>query len=972
MSQTVDRDHVARAQKALAAFRTMQPGLTSYARAVTGEPAVRIQVTAGFPHTDGTTIFYRPPLSLADDTKHDRSVCDKRDDVTLQQLCPACRVREDILSGIYHEIAHIAYHSFAPFTDKDRAKALSAAVAFKGDDFVAKMNRRMEKYQGKQGGDSFILLANSISEYLGQIMNILEDVRIDERMFLARKGTRKMREVRARRAFTEGVEQADGSVARWIDAPLNAQLIVALYAVASRWEVNDFFAPEVVAACYDSELTATAEGAKTARSVSDVFNLSFDALMRGKELGFFAEADDITEDDEPQPEPQDQESEDKQDRTEPDKESDSQDNDESSEESSDQEQGDTEDEADDDQGAGKGEDTGEVAGDSGSSDHSDLSDAQSDDAEDSPETEEAFPENDTPSDASNVDSGAGETDEQPDTDDDGSPSGSGDSTGVPEDDSESGDDQPDNGGSSPNPEGAGESVPGDTAEANRGVTSDATEEDSSTEESAAEVDPEGIEDESGGSGTGETDSSEEEGGLDDEDSRSSGDDSQEFQTESGYGDPREPDGSGGDTDTDSGLATDEAPEDQGAVGGEDSLEADRSDDADPASETRSNELGTDKPNDMEDSSSDTGSDPWGQELEAEIDYGSADSVPQYVEAVTGHHGDHHAEESAEYSLGESVDDGTAEAAMEVAIEQGLYFDTAPVNIVGVNVHRYTDVPDSDNAWRGTNGDKVLYSEKSLRNIGLRGDFEPDESLLGEALQVTRRVFDDNKRARHQKNLKSGKIRGGSLAKRAPFNDPRMFKKTILPGKKSYAVVIGVDISASMSFTGARNMKLAKRAVTAQAELCSRVGIDFAVYAHSALDSGDGTYENLSMEIYEIKSFQDQWDDRARESLKNIGPLQANVDGHTLEYYRKAVERTPATDKIILYYTDGAMPAANYDEELEVLQTQIAKCRQQNITLMGVGIRTSSPEEFGMDTVRVDGDEDLVKVIHHLEKKLTDR
>ena len=81
------------------------------------------------------------------------------------------------------------------------------------------------------------------------------------------------------------------------------------------------------------------------------------------------------------------------------------------------------------------------------------------------------------------------------------------------------------------------------------------------------------------------------------------------------------------------------------------------------------------------------------------------------------------------------------------------------------------------------------------------------------------------------------------------------------------------------------------------------------------------------------------------------------------------DRVQATDKIILYCTDGKMPAENHDEELEILQREIKICKQKGYTLLGVGIRTDSPVRHGLDTVQVDEHSDVVKVVRHLEKRL---
>jgi hypothetical protein len=96
---------------------------------------------------------------------------------------------------------------------------------------------------------------------------------------------------------------------------------------------------------------------------------------------------------------------------------------------------------------------------------------------------------------------------------------------------------------------------------------------------------------------------------------------------------------------------------------------------------------------------------------------------------------------------------------------------------------------------------------------------------------------------------------------------------------------------------------------------------------------------------------------------------ANLDGHTLEFYRKVAERERATDKIILYYTDGAMPCENFDDELEVLQREIREAPRRNITVVGIGVRTDAPVEHGLDTIRIDSLEEVPRVVKDLESRL---
>jgi len=74
-------------------------------------------------------------------------------------------------------------------------------------------------------------------------------------------------------------------------------------------------------------------------------------------------------------------------------------------------------------------------------------------------------------------------------------------------------------------------------------------------------------------------------------------------------------------------------------------------------------------------------------------------------------------------------------------------------------------------------------------------------------------------------------------------------------------------------------------------------------------------------------------------------------------------------RLIMYYSDGKMPAENRDEELVILQRELKLCARKGYVVMGVGIRCDSPARHGLPTVQVDEDEDIVKVIKHLEGAL---
>jgi cobalamin biosynthesis protein CobT len=318
----------------------------------------------------------------------------------------------------------------------------------------------------------------------------------------------------------------------------------------------------------------------------------------------------------------------------------------------------------------------------------------------------------------------------------------------------------------------------------------------------------------------------------------------------------------------------------------------------------------------------------------------------------------------------NVDQEAEDAAMDLAILQGTHFDKPSVNVVSVST--FTGEPGEDDhhsPWR----------------YGIDRTAEaPPESVMAPALAAMRRVFTANQQSRPVRNLKRGKVDGKALARRIPANDFRVFQKTRRPDQHNYFVVIGLDVSGSTGYrTGGsepmQRLEVIKKVASAQADLLHRMGIDFAVYAHTANilcdDEGrcvqglPGQDYLLTLDIGIVKSADQRWDDSARARLWSLRPTAANIDGHTLEYYRKVAESSKADRKLILYYTDGDMPLENFDEELAILTDEIQTCRRRGIDLMGVGVETDSPVQHGLDTVEVHGVEDVPKVVQALESRI---
>lgn len=318
-------------------------------------------------------------------------------------------------------------------------------------------------------------------------------------------------------------------------------------------------------------------------------------------------------------------------------------------------------------------------------------------------------------------------------------------------------------------------------------------------------------------------------------------------------------------------------------------------------------------------------------------------------------------------------------AVDRAIAQEA-FDAPSRNIFGVRMHYW-----NKHAFDPTGRDMTELLSWSARYsyggysemFGTSVDsIHAPETVLGPSLLRMRAAFAENKRADVQRNLKSGRIDTAVLGRRIAAKDDRLFQKRRYPGKRDYFVVIGMDLSGS---TADGTVKLIKQAAMAQAELCHRAGVRFAVYGHTGYfhdmanpDRAEYGGSGMDVEIFVVKEENDPWDTAARERLAALVPAQANLDGHTIEFYRKRCDESRATDKIILYYTDGLMPAENEDEELVVLQREIKLCQRKGYTLLGIGCGTDSPTRHGLDTARVDSIEDLPVAVRHLEKRLAIR
>jgi hypothetical protein len=323
------------------------------------------------------------------------------------------------------------------------------------------------------------------------------------------------------------------------------------------------------------------------------------------------------------------------------------------------------------------------------------------------------------------------------------------------------------------------------------------------------------------------------------------------------------------------------------------------------------------------------------------------SLEKLAEAVMGHDAD-----------GPSASESADEAkAVERAFAQYGVFDEPSPNISGLNLHAFA--PGSDKPGRdlwvfeGVGRDRRAYGrEASL-----------DEKHLAPTVARARLTFAENAAIEDTRNLRRGRVDSSRLASVRAGND-KVFMRRSLPNGRDYAVVMGLDVSGSTSSGAIWTTRLMGRAF---GRVFDRINVGFELFAHTG-KHGTRTYVP-NLEIFEIKNADEKWGPVHESRMDKLGVGQMNLDGHTLEFYRKRVEASRADQKIILYVTDGCMPAENYDEELYVLQREIKTCQRLGIHIVGIGVGNDDPKKHGLDTVRIDSQEDLPRLVNEIEKRL---
>lgn len=449
-----------------------------------------------------------------------------------------------------------------------------------------------------------------------------------------------------------------------------------------------------------------------------------------------------------------------------------------------------------------------------------------------------------------------------------------------------------------------------------------------------------------GSGEGDDDGDEGDDGDDDDGKGSgSGDEADDEDTEEG--------GSGGD---DQGEGDgDEAGDDQGKAGDD---QAGEDDSGSQSAGEGGSEYTDDRGNDPDDVVTDVDLDDL-KATERTDNGGAGPSDKQLAEVDNAMNlfGGH--DEDGDPNFDPSDDLPTPDGSqVQRVVDQGEDFDDVSPNM-GKTIVEINDPNESTS-------DEGLFDSDIP---SWRGSFDmepvPEQVLVGSIARV-RKIFKENKQSKRVRGQRSGRITAKHLSRVAVAND-RVFNKHLKPDTKDYGVIIGMDCSGSM--VDQTRMRDVKTATYAMAELLHRVDIPFEVWAHTA---GGWSRGNVQLIMGQVKLMDEPWAAPQKAALNKLVPTAGNLDGHTMEWYRKRAQALRATDKIILYFTDGDMPASNYDEELYILKRELNLIeRDPSLKVLAVGVAgNTQPMQYGLDTVLYTGTQDIPKLISSIEERVT--
>lgn len=245
----------------------------------------------------------------------------------------------------------------------------------------------------------------------------------------------------------------------------------------------------------------------------------------------------------------------------------------------------------------------------------------------------------------------------------------------------------------------------------------------------------------------------------------------------------------------------------------------------------------------------------------------------------------------------------------------------------------------------------------------------DQAAVGRTVTAARMTFAENRAIHTTKGTRVGRVNTPALT-RVKIGDDRVFRRRQRPDKRDYFAVIGLDISGS---TSGSTLDLIRKIGWGMGDTFNRIGVEFSMYCHTGTTDAFSPFaesgQSFSCDLFEIKGANEPWNDRIQDRLRLINSCDYNLDGHTLEQYRRLAQQSNATDRIIFYLTDGAMPYANFNEEKDLLLKEIELCKKLGIKLIGIGVGNSDPMQYGLDTIRIDRMSELPRMIKEVGDRL---
>lgn len=277
--------------------------------------------------------------------------------------------------------------------------------------------------------------------------------------------------------------------------------------------------------------------------------------------------------------------------------------------------------------------------------------------------------------------------------------------------------------------------------------------------------------------------------------------------------------------------------------------------------------------------------------------------------------------------------------MKVAVEQANTFDSFSDEVEKVTVHPQLTGPG--------------YRYRDFYTTPI------SDSVMAGSVMRARRIFSRSKLDKNVRNLKRGKVNSVALGSRAWGEDDRLFKRKIRAEGVDFEVVIGVDHSGSLG--NGQQLHDIHNAAYGICCVLNRVNVKFSLYTH--------TTQMHEQVMHECKKVNQPWDTNAINALMSCTSMGSSYDGHNLEFYRKIMEKSKARKKLIIYFTDGQIPAANRMEETDILWREKKVCKDLGIGVLGIGLETDSPKDFGLDTIKVDGATDFEFMLQEVEKRI---